>query len=222
MRGCWRLDLLQAQRAHVVDLLLQVGPGELVVEAEPVAPRAVRARGVPERGVEDEHGPGGALGRDRVGAQIAGVGGRHLLLGAGNHQGRSVRLGEGVDGEHDVHRCQVAVQHAREVLVEAELEQVGGRLARGKRGQDEAVLEVEHGGIRYGAVDDGEQLGDLEEGEEEGMEPEQEAKHPELAGPRKPRGTDLLEDALTGLVEGRSRALHQGRGRGRSPPWRSR
>src|SRR5439155_25527556 len=46
-----------AERAHVIDLLLDVGAGELVVDRQPILARGIAARAVPKRRVEYKHGP---------------------------------------------------------------------------------------------------------------------------------------------------------------------
>ena len=84
--------------------------------------------------------------------------------------------------EERVHRHEVAVDDAREVAVEAVLEDLRRRVIEGR--QHEAVLDVQRGRVRHGRVDEGQDLRQLEEAKEEVVVAQHEPQHAELAGGR--------------------------------------
>src|SRR5215470_5604126 len=75
---CWKpFDDIAAQRSDVVDLLFDPRARELLVDGEPILPRRIRTRRVPQRRVEHDHRPPWTF--DRHGRRRNGVGGRHTL-----------------------------------------------------------------------------------------------------------------------------------------------
>ena len=68
-----------AQRARIVDLLLEIGRRELVVDRQPVAARGVDAGGVPKRRIEKYQRARRATQADRAGALFGAGPGGHLM-----------------------------------------------------------------------------------------------------------------------------------------------
>jgi SAM-dependent methyltransferase len=108
------------------------------------------------------------------------VGASFLLVSRRNEECRTVIARELVDCEERVDRHQVAVEDPRKVAMESRLEHLR-RLAFERR-QQQAVLDVEDRRLGYGRVDDGKNLGKLEQLEEDRIELQRESEHTDLAG----------------------------------------
>src|SRR5262245_28827126 len=91
-----------AERAHVVDLLLDVRSRELVVDREPITPGRVESRRMPERRVEDDHRPGFAFDRLAECSQVLACGRCELLVASGNDPGCAVRGRERIDSKKNI------------------------------------------------------------------------------------------------------------------------
>src|SRR6185503_5823936 len=97
-------------RPHVVDLLLDERARELVVDREPVPARYVLSRGVPERGIEHDHGARSAGCGHRMSLTKCRGGRCGILMSARDHPRTAVVGAELVDGEENVQAGHVAVQ----------------------------------------------------------------------------------------------------------------
>src|SRR5207248_2398689 len=119
-------DQLITERPDIVDLLLEEGTRELVVDRETVAIGLIWAGGVPERRIEDNHRAGWTLDGNRSVVEVRL--GRALgpLMRRGDHERSAVGRCELIQREHYVDRGHVAVQMPWKIAVEGMLEACSG------------------------------------------------------------------------------------------------